>query len=464
MKTYNVMIKGMALSIILGFVGMYAEIVTLESNDGKTADVELNIAQRSKTLKNLIGDAGIEAPLPLININFATLEKVISSLPKLDSFLIVNEQVSPEEQMYIPYVLQPSINEELGKASNEEVLAFYYAVNYLDIPFLLNAAAAVIADRIPENLRIDTAKFLMVPGDEQKALLESLTKEGLAIGSLPNELKLPILRHVEFRLCGIEKEYSIADYINEHGQPPLQPCAVADYGIHLQNKGLTSLFGITRIKDRGEEEEEIVSLLDLSGNCFQDLKADLQGVDHPFVQLRHLTWLNLSNNKISNLPDGFFLGLNALWDIKLGNNRIQTMPENSIAELQELRSIDLKNNRLTDLPENFFSGKPELVKIKMEGNQFTKVPKIAHLPSLRNLHLNNNKITSVAGAFWGQTSLEEIRLSNNDIQEVSSEEFADHNDLPALSVVTLFGNPVADSKESRRKLKYSRYEVRFVFA
>lgn len=51
--------------------------VTLQSQDGQDFTVLVKVAKMSETIKNLIEDAGIDAPIPLPNVTAKILTKVV---------------------------------------------------------------------------------------------------------------------------------------------------------------------------------------------------------------------------------------------------------------------------------------------------------------------------------------------------------------------------------------------------
>ncbi len=55
--------------------------VTLQSQDGQDFRVEVKVAKMSETIKNLIEDAGVDAPIPLPNVTGKILGKVTSPFP-----------------------------------------------------------------------------------------------------------------------------------------------------------------------------------------------------------------------------------------------------------------------------------------------------------------------------------------------------------------------------------------------
>ncbi|XP_036387853.1 fibromodulin a [Megalops cyprinoides] len=115
----------------------------------------------------------------------------------------------------------------------------------------------------------------------------------------------------------------------------------------------------------------------------------------PYIPSR-IKYLYLQHNQITSIPDGAFDNATGLVWIMLHQNRISSdkVGKRVFAKLSNLDRLYLDNNNLTRVPPN--------------------LPK-----SLRDLRLNNNKISKIsANLFEGMTSLTILLLNDNAIQEV----------------------------------------------
>eukprot|EP00057_Strongylocentrotus_purpuratus_P006342 XP_011660816.1 PREDICTED: leucine-rich glioma-inactivated protein 1-like [Strongylocentrotus purpuratus] len=79
--------------------------------------------------------------------------------------------------------------------------------------------------------------------------------------------------------------------------------------------------------------------------------------------------LDIGNNQLSSLHNESFCGLKSLVNLGLADNNIKSLPRGSFACAEKLKSIDLSCNDISQL----FSG----------------------TPSLQNLYLQNNKISTI---------------------------------------------------------------------
>ena len=86
-------------------------------------------------------------------------------------------------------------------------------------------------------------------------------------------------------------------------------------------------------------------------------------------KLANILSLNLSHNRLKNLPD-IFLQLINLTCLNVNNNRLSSLPE-SIGCLKRLQELDLRNNQLKVL--DVVRKLPDLRKLLVEGNPLTLV-------------------------------------------------------------------------------------------
>jgi hypothetical protein len=104
--------------------------------------------------------------------------------------------------------------------------------------------------------------------------------------------------------------------------------------------------------------------------------------------------LDLSGNKITEIPEGFFDNMTNLEYVDLNSNHIKALPENTFKNTKKLNWINIRANNLTEIKKDTLSGLDKLV----------------------YLELDNNSITSVeAGALDGDTSLKQLSISGNEL-------------------------------------------------
>jgi Leucine-rich repeat (LRR) protein len=193
-----------------------------------------------------------------------------------------------------------------------------------------------------------------------------------------------------------------------------------------------------------------MEILDLSG-------LNLTSVPSSLDELPQLKLLNLSNNKLINIPKGFFDkltelevldlgynqlntlpyecfdGLNALVTLNLSGNQISTLPK-CITALTSLVSLYLAKNELTILQNECFDGLNALEDLDLSSNQLKTLPDkgFTMLPALEALHLSDNQISTLPKCFTELTSLIWLCLDQNYLNErdaltIGSRQFAIYN-------------------------------------
>jgi len=130
------------------------DYVTLQSQDHQEFKVEVGVVKMSKTIENLIEDAGVDLPIPLPNVNGKILGKIIhyckhhTENPDLDN---KDEDVSSGT-----YVIS-EWDQEFCQVDHPTLFELILAANYLDIQSLLDVTcktvAKIIRGKTPEEIR-----------------------------------------------------------------------------------------------------------------------------------------------------------------------------------------------------------------------------------------------------------------------------------------------------------------------
>lgn len=118
-------------------------MVTIQSQDGVSYDIEVNVAKMSGTLKDLIDDAGTDNAVPLPNVTSKILSKVVDYCKYYNKHP-QTEEISPWDLEFCT-VDQPTLFELI------------LAANYLDIKTLLDLTCKTVANMIkgktPDEIR-----------------------------------------------------------------------------------------------------------------------------------------------------------------------------------------------------------------------------------------------------------------------------------------------------------------------
>ncbi len=153
-------------------------------------------------------------------------------------------------------------------------------------------------------------------------------------------------------------------------------------------------------------------LLSLHGNRIEYIgKAAFS----PMVKLETLT---LSENKLTLLNYGMFLGLHHLMKLDLSHNCIRHVESKTFTDLTSLSILKLEFNYIRILQVNIFQGLSSLFDLNLRRNQIVEIDNEALLdvPSLSRLNLGNNKLTFLHQNLFGAlVKLTELDLGNNDL-------------------------------------------------
>lgn len=316
--------------------------ITLVSAEGKEFELPRSAAKRAGSIPSMLCvevgfNEALTSKIEFKNIPTHTMGMLISFLLHLDQMVRSNEQKEPKHQMYIPRAYQPFLNQQLAAVDNGGVGALYQAADLLDIPFILNGVAAVIADRIHHE--INTEEWEKLDIDQRRDKVNHCTQR-FEIGSSQDY----IVKHVTFRTCGITQEFSIADYIVAGGDTlpdhnDMMPPNMSV--IRLNDQKLTSLFGIERL-------HTWCSCLNLSNNCFFDFSLDVQTIEQPFREFKNLDSICLNNNQLIDLPSDFCQGLGSFEYFGLDSNNLKSLPLALFNGFVKLKGVGLKWNPLSE--------------------------------------------------------------------------------------------------------------------
>nr|XP_042894768.1 leucine-rich repeat-containing protein 15-like [Parasteatoda tepidariorum] len=152
--------------------------------------------------------------------------------------------------------------------------------------------------------------------------------------------------------------------------------------------------------------------LDLSGNDIEYLEAEA------FVTLKHLTALDLEDNKIRGIHEDAFKGIHdSLEWLKLGGNKLNHIPQVALRNFSHLRQLDLRCNSIPSIEAQSF--------------QF-------YGRTLKFIFLQKNKIQRIAeGALDVLESVEWLYLHSNELKELRFNTF--RNIIDNLHVLDLHG-------------------------
>ena len=174
-----------------------------------------------------------------------------------------------------------------------------------------------------------------------------------------------------YGLQGLTKLQSVYIIYNEIKTINLQsfanlPCLkeVSLYGNGIQRIKNKRRYGMPQDGDFFPKLETI----DLSWNRITHFMPDTFII----IQFGHLIRLNLSQNKLTQIPVSTLRGLHQLRTLNLSSNQIEKIEAGSFDELSKLKEIYLSHNKLAKLDASLFCKLCHLEALEVEGNKLDK--------------------------------------------------------------------------------------------
>uniref|UniRef100_A0A8C2KAM4 Leucine rich repeat transmembrane neuronal 1 n=1 Tax=Cyprinus carpio TaxID=7962 RepID=A0A8C2KAM4_CYPCA len=165
--------------------------------------------------------------------------------------------------------------------------------------------------------------------------------------------------------------------------------------------------------------------------------------------------LSLRENNISELREGDFVGLlRRVKELDLSTNRIENLPNGTFRPLPNLRILDLSYNRLQSLEPDLFHGLRKLTNLHLRYNalKFIPVRIFQDCRSMQFLDLGYNQLQSLArNSFAGLFKLTELHLEHNELVKVNLAHFPRLISLRTL-YISLTVTASADDLESTMQI------------
>ncbi|KAM3871653.1 biglycan b [Diretmus argenteus] len=156
-------------------------------------------------------------------------------------------------------------------------------------------------------------------------------------------------------------------------------------------------------------------------------------------------FLDLQNNRITELKENDFKGLSNLYALSLVNNKISKVHPRALVPLKHMQKLYFSRNHLTSIPKNL---PPSLVELRIHENHIKKVLEGAFsgLGNMNCIEMGGNPIQNSGfepGAFKG-LKLNYLRISEaqltgvpKDLPDSLHELHLDHNQIQAVELEDL---------------------------
>jgi hypothetical protein len=361
--------------------------ITLVGSDGAVV-IEKRYLQYLPGLQEMINTlAGVEGkeiheiPVPLIS------KQMLYDLKRYAEKL--TERGPHYRGSYTPFQIQNEVSAILSYASDEKIVNFLLAADYLGEIALVNATVRELV------VRID------VFGREP---IDCFAKAKKKFGKrMPDELSTYFTHWCQLLRGGTGNDFWIADLIAE-GRLPI----VKEGDLVLSSRRLTGLEGLEFI-----DHPDKVITLDLSGNWITSVPADL------LKGFSNLEKVNFRCNQLVTIPAELFKGLKNLKFIYFDGNKLAMLPEGVFQE-PSIESINLSANQLVTLPTKLFQGLNMLKELNLGHNNLSGLPAeiFKGLVMLKELNLGYNHLSGLsAEIFKGLTSLQGLKINENPLSE-----------------------------------------------
>ncbi len=223
--------------------------------------------------------------------------------------------------------------------------------------------------------------------------------------------------------------------------------------VNLSGYNLTDITLLTRLSSN-------VTSLDLSNNKIKEIPAGLlagktkleqfyiennEVKDIPanlFKDAAKLDWISFAGNNLTSIEKNDFAGLDNLTILDLGSNAIESIEAGAFDSLTKLDDFGLGSNKLTDLPSDLMKSMgATLESISLDNNELVKIPDtVEQLQALQILAIFNNKITNLDNIDFSKLpNLKVLNLKSNEIKELPSNMLAQNKNI---TQVDFFDNKI----------------------
>ncbi|XP_034560726.1 PH domain leucine-rich repeat-containing protein phosphatase 1-like [Notolabrus celidotus] len=230
--------------------------------------------------------------------------------------------------------------------------------------------------------------------------------------------------------------------------------SVTDLPVQLLSSGslrklLAGWNQVCRLAERVERSQ--LEVVDLQHNHLTELPHNL------FIKAQSLRYLNVSANKLENLPaaslseDSFssleelYVTNNSLTDkcvplltghgrlrvLHLAYNQLQTFTASKLARLEQLEELDLSGNRLRAVPTTILSCQ-RMHTLSAHSNCINAFPEVLQLPEIKCVDLSCNELTEITLPETLPPKLQELDLTGNPRLNL------DHRSLELLNNIKCF--------------------------
>ncbi len=372
--------------------------LTLMSNDNKEINISLPAAQLSGTVRNLLTVSTTDECKNRIII-FRFMRSGI--LKNIVDILELKHRVDKNGILVSDNTIAATI---LNHKKIKHIKNCLMVADFLDIPFLINAAAKkIISLTCDEGYAVNDKKFsprITLYLKKHRVLWQQGVRQEL---SVEEYIKSIFLKKTKHGIVGaLSKRHYCNHYVRNH--------------LCLRKKGLTSLRGIKQLADNS------VTILYLSDNHILDRSLDPQCPRFPFFNFTNLRELYFDDNNLHVLNADMLCGLYNLNKLVLDFNKIDTLDEQAFRDLTQLKKLCMFKNNIQSLPTTLFNNVRNLTQLDLGFNNITQLPEkiFNSLSHVVRLYIQHNKLKALHdNLFVPLKKLKRLSLYGNELNELS---------------------------------------------
>lgn len=234
---------------------------------------------------------------------------------------------------------------------------------------------------------------------------------------------------------------------NDDGQissEELSNFAGEDGVLDLSNSNLTDISLLKGLSDK-------ITTVELTGNKITEIPEGL------FDNMTNLTTVYLGNNYISKLPEGLYKNNKKVEDIELSNNKLTEIKKNDLSNLPELKTLQMEDNQITKIEEGSLDGDVKLQSIYAPDNELEGLPEklFKDMKSLTFVDFSNNYFSELPQCFNDATKLNKIHVRNNEMTDITKVDFSNMPDLTEVNFYKNYIKEVPDGTFAKNTKLYS---------
>lgn len=167
---------------------------------------------------------------------------------------------------------------------------------------------------------------------------------------------------------------------------------------------------------RGRFKPDVHIALSISFSELQDFPE--RGFDELGLAVSKLT---LRGNKLSQLPEEAFAGLNGTRYFSLADNALPAVPASVLALMPKVQVLDISNSRLTTVRAQDLKALATLQYLVLVGNTITTLERDSFPRTMRNIHLGSNQLRQLNGTLRELLDLHWLFLDFNQLTTLDGE-------------------------------------------